>query len=230
MNNILIKDIPKNDRPRERLIKLGVKNISNEDLLSIILKNGTKDTSVKDLAIKILSRVKDIHNLKDIELNTLLDIKGIGKVKAIEIISAIELGRRVYLDRDINEVRIKNSMDVYDYFNDLLREKKQEYFYVLYLDNKKKVIDSKLLYIGTINGSPAHPREIFKLAYLNSASFIICVHNHPSGDPTPSKEDTLFTNHLIEIGKLNNIPILDHIVIGKNKYYSFFEGEIYEKE
>ena len=230
MNNILIKDIPKNDRPRERLIKLGVKNISNEDLLSIILKNGTKDTSVKDLAIMILSRVKDIHNLKDIELNTLLDIKGIGKVKAIELISAIELGRRVYLDRDINEVRIKNSMDVYDYFNDLLREKKQEYFYVLYLDNKKKVIDSKLLYIGTINGSTAHPREIFKLAYLNSASFIICVHNHPSGDPTPSKEDTLFTNHLIEIGKLNNIPILDHIVIGKNRYYSFFEGEIYEKE
>ena len=105
----------------------------------------------------------------------------------------------------------------------VVKDLKQEHFYVLYLDNKKNIIEKKLLFVGTINGSVAHPREIFKYAYLNSASFIVCIHNHPSGDPTPSQEDIDLTNHLIDIGKLNNIPILDHIIIGDSKYYSFFE-------
>ena len=223
MNNILIKDIPIKERPRERLIRYGAKNLSNEELISIILKTGTKEISVKELSTRILSKYNDISNLKDLEINTLMNIKGIGKVKAIELIAAIELGRRVYLDKEIESVKIRGSEDVYNYFNDLLKDKKQEHFYALYLDNKKKVISKKLLYVGTINGSVAHPREIFKQAYLQSASFIICVHNHPSGDPTPSKEDMVFTNNLMEIGKLNNIPILDHIVIGNNSYYSFFE-------
>jgi len=223
MNNILIKDIPENERPRERLIRFGAKNLSNEELISIILKTGTKEISVKDLSTSILAKYSDISNLKDLEVNGVMSIKGIGKVKAIELIAAIELGRRVYLDKNIEEVKIRGSEDVFNYFNDLLKDKKQEHFYALYLDNKKKVISKKLLYVGTINGSVAHPREIFKMAYLLSASFIICVHNHPSGDPSPSKEDIVFTNNLIEIGKLNNIPILDHIVIGNNSYYSFFE-------
>lgn len=223
MNNIHIKDIPKSDRPRERLIKYGAKNVSNEDLISIILKTGSKEMSVKDLSLIILNKFKDIKNLKDVNINSLINIRGIGFVKAIELIAAIELGRRVYIDKEINDVKIRNTNDVYEYFNDLLKEKKQEYFYCLYLDNKKKVISNKLLYVGTINGSVTHPREIFKEAYICSASFIICVHNHPSGDPTPSKEDINFTNTLIELGKLNNIPILDHIVIGNNNYYSFFE-------
>ncbi len=223
MNNTLIKNIPKNSRPRERLIKYGVESLSDDELIAIILKTGTKDISVKDLAINLLNRFNNISELKDVELNTIKNIKGIGLVKAIELKAAIELGRRVYLDKDINLIKIKNSNDVYEYFNNLLKDKKQEYFYVLYLDNKKKIITNKLLYIGTINGSVTHPREIFKMAYLTSASFLICVHNHPSGDPTPSIEDINFTNKLIEIGKLNNIPLLDHIIIGNNKYYSFFE-------
>lgn len=223
MNNILIKDIPLNERPRERLVKYGVKNISNEELISIILKTGTKDKSVKELSNMILSKYSDISNLKELEIQDIMKIKGIGKVKAIELIASIELGRRVYIDKNIDELKIKGSIDVYDYFNNLLKDKKQEHFYAVYLDNKKKVITKRLLYIGTINGSVAHPREIFKTAYLVSASFIICVHNHPSGDPSPSNEDIVFTNKLMEIGKLNNIPVLDHIVIGRNCYYSFFE-------
>lgn len=223
MNNILIRDIPVNERPRERLVKYGVKNISNEELISIILKTGTKEKSVKELSNMILSKYSDISNLKELEIQDIMKIKGIGKVKAIELIASIELGRRVYIDKNIDELKIKGSIDVYDYFNNLLKDKKQEHFYAVYLDNKKKVITKRLLYIGTINGSVAHPREIFKTAYLVSASFIICVHNHPSGDPTPSNEDIVFTNKLIEIGKLNNIPVLDHIVIGRNCYYSFFE-------
>lgn len=222
---ILIKNIPKNDRPRERLINHGVKNLSNEELLSIILRSGTKDKSVKELSLILLNKFGDIRNMRNIEINDILNIKGIGKVKAIELIASIEFGRRVLEDKQINNISIKSTRDVYEYFNSLFKDKKQEYFYVLYLDNKKKVLCNKLLYIGTINGSVAHPREIFKQAYLNSASYIICIHNHPSGDPSPSNEDLNFTHNLTEIGKLNNIPILDHLIIGDNCYYSFFEGE-----
>lgn len=225
MKNVLIKDLPSEEKPRERLIIYGVKNISNEELISIILKTGIKNKSVKDLANIILSNFNNITEMKDIELNTIIKIKGIGKVKAIELIAAIELGRRVYYDKNISSIQIKNSKDIYDYFYSIMKDLKQENFYVLYLDNKKKIIDKKLLYIGTINNSVVHPREIFKYAYLMSASFIICIHNHPSGDSSPSKEDKIFTNNLIEIGKIQNIPVLDHIIIGSNNYYSFFEND-----
>ena len=130
MNNILIKDIPTSDRPRERLVKYGAKNISNEELISIILKTGTKDKSVKELSNIILNKYSNITNLKDLEINNIMEIKGIGKVKAIELIAAIELGRRVYFDKSIDEVKIKSSMDIYNYFNDLLKNSKQEQFYL----------------------------------------------------------------------------------------------------
>lgn len=232
MNNVLIKDLPTDDKPRERLINNGAKNISNEDLISIILKTGTKNKSVKDLSNIVLSEYKGITNMKNLEINTITKINGIGIVKAIELIAAIELGRRVYYDKKIDNKRIINSKDVFDYFYNIVRDLKQEHFYALYLDNKKKVIDKKLLYVGTINGSVAHPREIFKNAYLMSASYIICIHNHPSGDSSPSNEDIIFTDNLIKVGKLQNIPILDHIIIGNNNYYSFFEENtcIEEKE
>jgi DNA repair protein RadC len=226
MNKLLIKDIPKEERPRERFIKYGVTSLSNEELIAIILKTGTKNISVKEISLKILKKYKDISNLNDININDLMKIDGIGEVKAMELISSIELGKRVCSYKK----KISNSYDIYMYYRNLLNNKMQEYFYVLYLDNKKKIIENKLLYVGTINKSIAHPREIFKNAYLNSASFIVCVHNHPSGDPTPSKEDELITNNLIEIGKLNNIPILDHIIIGNKSYYSFFEERIYEEK
>lgn len=230
MNEVLIKDIPISERPRERLIEYGVDSLSNEELLSIILKTGTKNNSVKKLSINILQKYNNITNLKDININDIMKINGIGKVKAIELIASIELGKRVYTNAYKEKIKISNSYDIYTYFKTKLKDKKQEYFYVLYLDNKKKIIENKLLYVGTINKSVVHPREIFKNAYLNSASYIVCIHNHPSGDPHPSKEDILLTKNLKEIGKLNNIPILDHIIIGDVSYYSFFEEGIYEEK
>jgi DNA repair protein RadC len=223
VNKVLIKDIPIFDRPRERFIKYGKENLSNSELISIILNSGTKDISVKELSDNILSEINDITELKDITLNHLKKIKGIGDKKAITLLSAIELGKRVYYEKNESKIKLNRADKIYNYIKSDLINKKQEYFYVLYLDTKKNLIDKKLLFIGTINKSIVHPREIFKYAYTLSADGIICIHNHPSGDAIPSKEDILLTNNIKEIGNLLGIKLIDHIIVGNN-YYSFFEN------
>ena len=189
----------------------------------IILKNNTKNKSVKDISNLILSKINDITDLKDITLNSLKQIDGIGEVKAIKILASIELGKRVYLDNNLVNIKMDTPEKIYNYMKGEVEGKNQEYFYAIYLDSKKNLIDKKLLFIGTLNKSIVHPREIFKYAYLLSASSIICVHNHPSGDTIPSKEDLNLTKTLVEIGKMQGINIIDHIIIG-NGYYSFKEN------
>lgn len=218
------KDIPMLERPRERLLLYGVENISNEELLMIILKTGTKKHSLKEISLNLLKRCNNIKNLKYMTYNTLKEIDGIGEVKAIELMAIIELSRRINEDVSINDlINCTNPTNIINHFNYLFKNKKQEEFYVLYLNNKKKYIDKKRLFIGSINTSITHPREIFKNAYLLSASFIICIHNHPSGDPTPSIEDIEITKRLKKIGEVHAIYLQDHLIIGKNKYYSFYE-------
>lgn len=224
--NYLIKDIKKEERPRERFIKYGVESLSNEELLSIILKTGTKDRSVKSLAMDLLNSIDNISELKNITVNKLLSIKGIGIVKAIEIISSIELGRRIYIDKKVIKKRLTNPRDIYLENKYLFLDKKQEYFYCLYLNNKNELIERRLLFMGTVNKSVVHPREVFKHAYLTSASSIICMHNHPSGDVIPSKDDLMFTKALVEVGRIQSIPVLDHIIAGNDNYYSFSDNGI----
>lgn len=222
---IKFKEIPESEKPRERLISYGAEQLSNEELLMIILKTGTKKYSVKDLAIQLLSKCQDIRNLKEMTLNHLTKIEGIGQVKAIELLALTELGRRIYMPiNEIDMINCTSPNNIIQYFNSIFLDKKQEEFYVLYLDNKKKYLDKKRLFIGSINTSIAHPREIFKHAYLLSASYIICIHNHPSGDPTPSKEDIIITENIHQLGNLHAIYLIDHLVIGKNTYYSFYEN------
>ena len=222
---INFKDIPKMDKPRERLLSNGADKLSNEELISIIIKTGSKKYSVKEVSLKLLEEIKNINNLKDIGISSLMKIDGIGKVKAIELKAAIELGRRVYSDKLMNKISIKNPLDVYNLLINELMFKKQEYFYCVYLDNKNKFIDKKCLFIGTINNSTVHPREIFKEAYLLSASKIICCHNHPSGDVTPSKEDIYLTMKIKEISIIHGIELVDHIIIGDDNYYSFHDND-----
>lgn len=217
-------DILKEEMPRERLVKYGVENLSNEELLAIILKTGSKKYNVKEVASNILSSYGDIKNLKDVRINNLTKIDGIGKVKAIELIAAIELGRRVYYEEDYKDmVTLTNPKVIIGYFNKLFKGENQECFYVVYLDSKNKYIDKKLVFKGILNKSLIHPRDIFKEAYLLSACNFICIHNHPSGDATPSMEDINVTKMLSEIGKLHGIRLLDHVIIGNNNYYSFYE-------
>ena len=219
-----LKKLPNEEKPRERLLKYGKENISTNELIEIILKSGNKKCGLKEISHNILSSVNNINELKDMEINTLANIEGMSKIKAIELVSAIELGRRVYEEDTYKElVYLTNPTTIINYFHSLFKNQKQELFYVVYLDNQKKYIDKKLLFKGTVNFSLVHPREIFKEAYMLSASYIICIHNHPSGDATPSKNDIEVTNKIKEIGNIHGIGLIDHIIIGDNNYYSFFE-------
>lgn len=219
-----IKDIPISDRPRERFLENGVENLSNEELISILIKTGSRKHSVKDIALEILTISDGLKNISNLTKEQLLKIDGIGTTKAIELLSAIELGKRIFINgKQLKKMKFTNPSTIYQNTKYLFKDKKQEYFYCFYLNNKNEVIERKLLFMGTLNRSLVHPREIFKNAYLTSASSIVCMHNHPSGDITPSREDIRLTNSLIELGKLNAIPILDHIIVSDDKYYSFYE-------
>lgn len=219
-----VKDLPVQERPRERLQKVGVENLSNEELLSIILKSGNRKKSVKELSSDIIAKVGSIDKLKEVTKESLQEIDGIGLAHALTILSSVELGKRIFMDnQNTNRIILNRAEAIYDYMKYDLWDKKQEYFYCLYVNQKKELIERKLLFMGTLNRSIVHPREVFKHAYLCSASGIICIHNHPSGDIKPSREDIRLTNALVEIGNMNGIPIIDHMIIGNDNYYSFYE-------
>lgn len=219
-----IKQMPENERPRERLINKGVENLSDSELLAIILKTGTKDMSAKDLASYILRKYKNVLNLKNTTYQELININGIGEAKACQIISAIELSKRMNTKQDkIVDVRITSPEVVYEYYKNIVNPF-QECFYCLYLNPNKKVLKEKLLFMGTVNRSMVHPRDVFKEAYKQNATSIICVHNHPNGDAKPSKEDFETTSRLKQIGTLMGIKLVDHVIIGDGKYYSFLEN------
>lgn len=220
-----LKEIPVLERPRERLMEFGASNLSNEELLAILLKVGIKDISVKNLAVNILKQINDITDLKNMTLEQLIKIKGIKKAKACELLACIELGKRINNQyNNINQIKILSSQSIFDYYKNVLGDKLQEYFYCIYLNTKNQIIKDKLLFVGTINESLVHPREIFKEAYLLSASAIICIHNHPTGITTPSKNDIIITKQLKDVGKILGINVLDHVIIGKNEYYSFMDN------
>lgn len=224
-DNILIKEIPINDRPRERLIKVGSSNLSNTELLSIILKEGTHNISVNELANTILKKLNKFSDLKYITFEELISIKGIGVSKSCTLLATIELAKRINTKvESINNISFTSADIVYEYFKNKIGYKKQEEFYAIYLDSRNIIIKEKQLFVGTINYSMVHPREVFKEAYLLSAVSIICIHNHPTGNIEPSKEDINITNNLISVGKILGIKVLDHIIIGPDKYYSFLEN------
>lgn len=224
-----IKEIPIQERPIEKMLQNGTSFLSNEELLAIILKTGTKEISAKELAQNILIKSNGILYLKDLTLNKLLKIKGIGIKKATTLLAIFELFKRMEIKPLKYGDKITSCLDVISFFQKKFENELQEYFYCIYLDTSKKIIDNRLLFKGTLNYSLVHPREIFKYAYLNGSNSIILVHNHPSGEVTPSKEDISLTKHLYELSKIHDIKIDDHIIIGKKEYFSFFENHILEE-
>jgi DNA repair protein RadC len=153
-----------------------------------------------------------------------MTINGMGLSKSMIIISMIELFKRMNLKNELEETKLNNANKVYEYTKYLFNDKNQELFYCLYFNTKQQIVGKELLFIGTVNKSITHPREIFKYAYLYSASSIICLHNHPSGDTTPSREDIDFTDALVKIGMIQKIPVIDHIIVSNKSYYSFLEN------
>jgi DNA repair protein RadC len=218
-----MKDLPKNERPVERLLSCGSEFLSNEELLSILLKTGGRGYSAKELGSIILKECDG--NLNNINYSNLKKIKGIGDTKSASILAGLELGRRANRKvNSLNNVRITNASIVFEHYRDYFINKNQEFFYCVYLDSNKVVLKEKLLFMGTLDYSVVHPREVFKEACIISASSIICVHNHPSGNVFPSRNDIDITGRLIQIGNLFGIKVIDHVIIGDNKFYSFLEN------
>ena len=218
-----IKDLPIKERPRERLLEVGTNNLTDKELLAIILKTGTKDKNVEELALDLLKKY-NLIDFKNLTINELIKIKGIGKVKAIELLASIELGKRIFLKESKKLIKLENAKKIWEDSKYLFNNLKQEYFYCYYFNNKQELIERKLMFIGTINNATTHTREIFKEAYLLSASTIVCLHNHPSNDITPSKADIMFTERLIKTGEIQGIPVVDHIIVGEDSYYSFYDN------
>lgn len=225
-----IKDLPETERPREKLYNHGVEYLSNSELIAIIIRTGYKNFSALDLADDIL-RMDDrgLKHLADVKLEELQRVKGIGECKAAQIVSAIELGRRIstYKSRD-NKVRITSPLMVSDLFMEEMKYFKREHFRIICLDTKNHIIGVEEISIGTLNSSIVHPREVFNIAIRKSANSIILLHNHPSGDPSPSKEDINVTLRLIEAARIIGIKILDHVIIGEDNHMSFRENNIVE--
>lgn len=223
MKPLMIKDVPKEERPRERLLAVGAENLSNQELLAILLGSGTKQESVMELAKHILMHFEGLKLLKDATIEELIAIKGIGYAKGILILAAIELGRRMHQYRPTENYTIRSPEDGADYIMEDMRLLKQEHFVALFLNTKNQVIHRQTIFIGSLNASIVHPREIFREAIKRSAASIIVAHNHPSGDPTPSQEDIQVTKRLADTGKLIGIEVLDHLIIGDGKFVSLKE-------
>lgn len=221
-----VKELPKTERPREKLKRYGVETLTNEEIITILIGSGNRYNTARDLSLKILSSVNEISDLTNLNYEKLSRINGLGPSKISIILSAIELSKRIK-KTDLIDVKIDSSDKIFNYFKNVFSNEMQECFYAVYLDASKKIIKIKLLFKGTLDHSLVHPRELFKEAYLLSASSIICVHNHPSGNISPSNADKMLTNNLVKIGLMHGIPVIDHLIIGKSSYYSFFEnGEL----
>lgn len=215
-----IKEFSLEDRPREKLCKYGPSSLNDKELLAIILRTGTKNKNVISVADDILKNIGGVTSLKDVTYNQLLKYKGIGSVKAIDILATVELAKRVFTET-IDDKVICDSPDVIaKYLRYKLSGLKQEVFLVLDLDTKGKIIAEREVFRGSLSMSIVHPREVFKDSLKNSAASIVCIHNHPSGDATPSVEDIHTTIKLQEVGKIMGIDVLDHIVIASQGYCS----------
>jgi DNA repair protein RadC len=218
-----IKDWPEGERPRERLLRDGAHSLTVAQLLAIILSTGGGGRSALDLAIEVLNTFGELRKIEMASLIEITSIKGMGKAKVAQVMAAFELGRRLAEEPFIRGPAFSSGNDVYSYYHGRLKNLKKEVFYCLMLDAKNRILKDCRISEGTLTNSLIHPREAFKDAIKESAAAVIFVHNHPSGDPGPSREDILITERLVNVGDLIGIRVLDHIIVGDGKYTSMRE-------
>jgi len=222
-----IQSMPLAERPREKMLRLGRNELSNAELLAILLRTGSKGES----AIMVASNVLGLSNegigfLGKCTVEELIEINGIGQSKACQILAAIELGFRLSKHSFTKRGKISTPDDVFKIFEQELRYEAKEKFIAVLLNTKNEITSTEIISIGSINSSIVHPREVFNIAIKKSAAAMVLVHNHPSGDPKPSYEDVKVTDRLVEVGKLVGIKVIDHIIVGDKIYYSFKEKEL----
>ncbi len=218
--NLKIKDLPEEERPRERMINYGPEALSNTELLAIIIRTGIKGENALTVAQNLISQ-EGLQVLIDSSIEELSAFRGIGKSKAVLIKAALELGKRLYSMPQSKKFTIKSPDDVSAVLMGEMRYLKKEYFKAILLDIKNNIIAVENISIGSLNSSLVHPREIFIAAIKKSSAAVILVHNHPSGDPTPSREDIEVTGRISECGSILGIEVLDHVIIGDGRYFSF---------
>lgn len=226
---MMVRDLPQEARPREKLLTHGAASLSDAELLAVLLRTGTTARSVLDIAEAVLAQYRDkgltaIVHMAPCEMAA---IGGIGPAKAATVLAAVELGRRIASRAAAKQTAIGGPKDAAAYAMPVFRFERKEHFAVMLLDVRNHVIAMPVISVGSLTASVVHAREVFREAIRQSAAFLILVHNHPSGDPTPSAEDIALTRRLVKVGKLMEIPILDHIVLGDGCFRSLKEeGEV----
>lgn len=216
-----VKELKEEERPREKAIQYGVNALSNRELIALLLRSGTQSLSALELADKVLALKATLGELGNASIQELMCIKGIKQAKAIELNAAFELCRRIAFDKVMHKEQIEEPQDILKWLNQEIGYAKQEHFLVLFLDQRNHVLCYRTMFMGTLTSASVHPREIFKEAMQQGCAKIICVHNHPSGDATPSDADITLTKAIQEAGKMVAIPLIDHIIVARNTYISF---------
>lgn len=222
-----IRELPAEERPRERLIAYGADALSTAELLAVLLRTGTEQNNAVGLAEHLLTHFSNLRGVANATIEELAGIHGIGPAKAAQIKAAIEFGRRLIAASPEERPKIRSPRDVYNLLGPSLRDEKREHFIALLLDTKNGVLRSRTVSVGDLSSSIVHPREVFSEAIRHGAASLIVSHNHPSGDPTPSPEDIAVTRRLAEAGELLGIELLDHIVLGDNRWISLKEKGLF---
>lgn len=217
-----IKDLPKVDRPREKLEKYGPERLSDSELLAILLRTGSEGINVVELAGKILRKFSGV-GLAKASVKELKNTFGLGSAKACEISACFELGRRLLQNKQ--STLILSPKDVWDELKDI-RDHRKEHFIIFFLDSRNQEIKREIISVGSLNSNLVHPREVFEPAVRHLAAQVIIAHNHPAGDPSPSQEDSDITKQLVNAGKLLGIDISDHVIVSKANYFSFKEHKL----
>ena len=219
-----IKDLPKIERPREKLIAKGVENLKDSELLAILLRTGTIGKNVIEIASQILSKYSK-KRLLQMTYQDLSKISGIDSAKATTLLAAFELSKRALEVNDTNLPVISDAKDALAQLSDM-RDLKKEHLVTLYLNAKNQLVHKETISMCTLNANLVHPREVFEPALKYSAAQIIVAHNHPSGDPKPSEDDLEVTKRLTEAGKMMGIELMDHVIVSKNSHFSFKEEKL----
>ncbi len=224
---LTVKDLPLDDRPREKLLLRGAQSLSDAELVAILLRTGKKGKSVIEIAREIINNEGNLAMLATRSADSLQKVDGIGKDKSATLTAAFELSRRILSQSKwFSNKKVSSPKEIAEVFIPILRDESKEKFIVVCLNSANKIIKHETISVGNLNSSIVHPREVFKVAIDCSAASIILIHNHPSGNPDPSSEDISITKKIVEAGKLMDIPVFDHLIIAGDSYTSFVEKRL----